>query len=142
MWSPTRPHSGRHSEWGTEWPQSECQPTPCTEKTIFPFPFTLNGIWFRTKWNSIWFKIESKLSPRSYPIQWESKYKHSFLCVAIRLWSFMFLRCNKFLYNLFFPFLKPFCFYFQHLFSLLFVDFFSSICIRILFPLQFFWRLN
>ena len=39
-----------------------------TEKTIFPIPFTLNGIWswwqfslqFLTKWNSIWFKIERK----------------------------------------------------------------------------------
>ena len=39
-----------------------------TDKTIFPFPFTLNGIWswwqiffrFWTKWNSIWFKIERK----------------------------------------------------------------------------------
>ena len=39
-----------------------------TEKTIFPFPFILNGIrslWqfsfhFWTKWNSIWFKIERK----------------------------------------------------------------------------------
>ena len=38
----------------------------CTEKTIYPFPFTLNAIWswwlfsfqFWTKWNSIWFKIE------------------------------------------------------------------------------------
>ena len=36
------------------------------EKTIFPFPFILNGIWswgqfcfrFWTKWNSIWLKIE------------------------------------------------------------------------------------
>ena len=39
-----------------------------TEKTIFPFPFPLNGIWswwqfsfrFWTKWNSIWLKIEWK----------------------------------------------------------------------------------
>ena len=39
-----------------------------TEKTIFLFPFTLNGIWswwqfpFRcwTKWNSIWLKIKRK----------------------------------------------------------------------------------
>ena len=39
-----------------------------TEKTIFPFPFTLNGIWswwqfssqFWIIWNSIWFKIEKK----------------------------------------------------------------------------------
>ena len=40
-----------------------------TAKTIFPFPFTLNGVWswwqfsFRlwTKWSSIWFKIERKI---------------------------------------------------------------------------------
>ena len=39
-----------------------------TEKTIFLFPFKLNGIWswwqfsfrFWTKWNSIWVKIERK----------------------------------------------------------------------------------
>ena len=38
-----------------------------TEKTTFPFPFKLNGIWswwqfsfrFWTKWNSIWFKIKT-----------------------------------------------------------------------------------
>ena len=38
------------------------------EKTIFPFPFTLNEIWswwqfsnrFSSKWKSIWFKIEKK----------------------------------------------------------------------------------
>ena len=40
----------------------------CTETTIFPFRFTLNGIWswwqfsirFWTKWNSICFKTERK----------------------------------------------------------------------------------
>ena len=40
----------------------------CTEKTIFLFPFKLNGIWswwqfsfqFWTKWTSIWFKIKRK----------------------------------------------------------------------------------
>ena len=40
----------------------------CTEKAIFPFPFTMNGIWswwkfsfrFWAKWKSIWFKIERK----------------------------------------------------------------------------------
>ena len=40
----------------------------CSEKTRFPFPFALNGIWswwqfsfrFWTKWISIWFKIEMK----------------------------------------------------------------------------------
>ena len=39
-----------------------------TEKTIFPFPFTSNGMWswwqfsfrFWTKWNSIWFRIVKK----------------------------------------------------------------------------------
>ena len=32
------------------------------------------------KWNSIWFrKSKGKLSPRSYPIQCESKWKYSFL---------------------------------------------------------------
>ena len=37
-------------------------------KLVFPFPYTLNGIWlwgqisfrFWTKWNSIWFKIKRK----------------------------------------------------------------------------------
>jgi len=40
----------------------------CIEKTMFLFPFKLNGIWSRwqfpyrfwTKWNPIWFKIEMK----------------------------------------------------------------------------------
>ena len=62
-----------------------------TEKTIFPSPFTLNGIWswwqfsfrFWTKWKSIWFKIGSiKLSPWSYPIQCERRWKYSFLSVG------------------------------------------------------------
>jgi len=62
-----------------------------TEKTRFPFPSALNGIWlwrqfscrFWTKWNSIWFrKSTGKLSPRSYPIQCERKWKYSFLIVA------------------------------------------------------------
>ena len=42
--------------------------TFCTEKTIIPFPFKLNGIWswwqfsirFWTKWKTIWFKIVRK----------------------------------------------------------------------------------
>ena len=59
-----------------------------TDKTIFTFPFNLNGIWswwqfsfrFRTKLNSIWFKkSKRKLSPRSYPIQLERKWKYIFL---------------------------------------------------------------
>ena len=45
------------------------EPSEChTDKIIFPFPFTLNGIWswwqfsfrFWTKWNSIWLRIERK----------------------------------------------------------------------------------
>ena len=48
-----------------------------------------NGIWqfcisiFRTKWNSIWLKIERKLSPLLYPIQFEWKY--SFLSTPVIL---------------------------------------------------------
>ena len=60
-----------------------------TEKTIFPFPFTLNGIWsgwqfsfrFKTKWNSIWFKIERQTVTTIIPIQFERKWKTSFLSV-------------------------------------------------------------
>ena len=44
-----------------------------TEKTVLPFPFT-NGIPFGSK-------SKGKLSPRSYPIQCERKWKHSFLSV-------------------------------------------------------------
>ena len=47
--------------------------------------FVPNGI-------SIWFKIEGKLSPRSYPIQYIRKWKYSFLSVTeldldVRLFS-------------------------------------------------------
>ena len=60
-----------------------------TEKTIFPFPFTLNGTWswwqfsfrFWIKWKSIWLKSKGKLSPRSCPIQCERNLKYSFLSV-------------------------------------------------------------
>ena len=65
---------------------------PClprhSKKTSIPFPFKSNGIrswWqfsfrFWTKWNSVWFrKSEGKLSPRSYPIQYERKWNTSFL---------------------------------------------------------------
>ena len=42
------------------------------------FPFD-----YENKWNSIWFKkSKGKLSPRSYPIQCERKWKYSFLSVA------------------------------------------------------------
>ena len=51
-----------------------------TEKTIFPFPFTLNGIDrddsftvdFEINGISLGAKSKEKLSPRSYPIQYES----------------------------------------------------------------------
>ena len=44
----------------------------------FPFDFELNGIPFG-------FKSKGKLSPRSYPIQCERKWKYSFLS-ARRSW--------------------------------------------------------
>ena len=38
---------------------------------------------FWTKWNSIWFrKSKGNLSPRSYPIQCERKWKYSFVSVS------------------------------------------------------------
>ena len=60
----------------------------CTEKTIFPFPFKLKGYdrvdCFPSDFepNGIPFGSENrnvKLSPRSYPIQCERKWKYSFL---------------------------------------------------------------
>ena len=56
--------------------------TTYTEKTIFPFDsflfnFEPNGILFGCK-------RKGKLSPRSYPIQCERKWKYSFLSVEIR----------------------------------------------------------
>ena len=67
-----------------------------TEKTIFTFLFILNGIWswwqfsfqFLTKWNSIWFKSKGKLSPRSYHIQYERKWKYSFLSVRYKIYFY------------------------------------------------------
>ena len=61
-----------------------------TDKTSTPFPFILNTIcswWqfsfrFWTKWKSIRFKIERKLSPRAYPIQYERKWNTSFFSVG------------------------------------------------------------
>ena len=41
----------------------------------FPFDFEPNGIPFYSK-------SKGKLSSRSYPVQWESKWKYSFLSVA------------------------------------------------------------
>ena len=46
-----------------------------TEKTIFPFNFESNG-------NPFGSKSKGKLSPRSYPIQCERKWKYSFLSVS------------------------------------------------------------
>ena len=44
----------------------------------FPFDFEPNGIPFGSK-------LKGKLSPRSYPIQCERKWKHSFLSVVAML---------------------------------------------------------
>ena len=60
---------------------------PYTEKTIFPFPFTLNGIWswwqflFDFEPNGIQFGTKSKgrLSPQPYLIRFQRKWKYSFL---------------------------------------------------------------
>ena len=69
--------------------------TPCTlKKTIFPFPFTLNGIWSWWEFSLRFFnqmefhldlKSEGKLSARSYPIQCETKWKYSFFSELIHL---------------------------------------------------------
>ena len=61
-----------------------------TEKTIFTFPFILNGIWpwwqisFDFEPNVILFGLKSKgkRSPRSYPIQFERKWIYSYLSVV------------------------------------------------------------
>ena len=68
-----------------------------TEKTIFPFPFTVNGIWswwqfsfrFWNRWNSIRFrKPIGKLSPWTYPIQFERKWKYSVLSVTRNIFNY------------------------------------------------------
>ena len=46
----------------------------------FPFNFESNGI-------SFGFKSKGKLSPRSYPIQCERKWKYSFLSVTYQLYA-------------------------------------------------------
>ena len=62
-----------------------------TEKTMFPFPLKLNGLWswcqfsfLFSELNGIQFclKLKGKLWPRSYPIQCERKWEHSFLSVS------------------------------------------------------------
>ena len=63
-----------------------------TEKTILLFPFKLNGIWswwqfsfiFETSGIPFGSKLKGKLSPRSYPIQFERKCNYSFLSVTGR----------------------------------------------------------
>ena len=62
-----------------------------TERTIFPFLFTLNGIWswwqFSFRYsrqpnrNLFGSKAKGKLSPRLYPIQFERKWETSFVSV-------------------------------------------------------------
>ena len=54
---------GRYQKFHTE--------KTTTKLTNFPFDFELNGIQFENK-------SEGKLSPRSYPIQFERKYNTSF----------------------------------------------------------------
>ena len=51
----------------------------------FPLNFEPNGIPFSSKANGILFSLKSKrkLSPRSYPIQFERKWKYSFLSVYL-----------------------------------------------------------
>ena len=66
-----------------------------TEKTMFPFPFTLNGIWswwqfsfrFWTKWNSIWLRIEKKAvtTTISHSIWKEIEYMFS-QCIRHVIW--------------------------------------------------------
>ena len=56
-----------------------------SEKTMFPFPFTVNGIWswwqfFEPNRISFGSKSKRKLSQRSYSIQFERKF--IFLCVV------------------------------------------------------------
>ena len=61
-----RQNTSENVSAGEDWPNS--WRNSYTVKTMFPFPFKLNGIWswwqfsfrFWTKWNSIWFKIERK----------------------------------------------------------------------------------
>ena len=73
----------------------------CALRNGFPFPFKLNGMWswrqfsfrfyklhsfpFDFEANEIRFRSKSKgkLSPQSYPFQFERKWKHSFLSVAV-----------------------------------------------------------
>ena len=70
---------------------------PFTEKTSLPFPFKLNGIWswwqFSYRFsepNGIPFssKSKGKLSPRSYPVQFEREWKTcvQLLVTFIKFW--------------------------------------------------------
>ena len=98
--------SFKHLKWQTFWLQYIL--TAYTEKTSIPFPFKLNEIWswwqfsfrFWTKWISIWFrKSNGKPSPRSYPIQFERKWNHSFLSVHFSLRYILTAYNNKHLGN-------------------------------------------
>ena len=51
----------------------------------FSFDFEPNGIPFGSK-------SKGKLSPRSYPIQFEKKYKYSYLSALSDLWVQVFLQ--------------------------------------------------
>ena len=78
-----------------------------TEKTIFPFPFKLNGIWswwqfsfrFWTKWISIWFKIERKTVTTivSHSIWKEIEYEFS-QCTLWKIDFCFFLYCAEYDY--------------------------------------------
>ena len=60
----------------------------------FPFDFERNGITFGSK-------SKGKLSLRSYPIQCERKWKHSFLSAAGKWFQYLFTqRANGFQSNL------------------------------------------
>ena len=50
----------------------------CDRGDSFPFDFEPNEILFGSK-------SKGKLSPRSYPIQYERKWEHSFLSVFVRV---------------------------------------------------------
>ena len=76
-------------------------------KTIFPFPFKLNGIWswwqfsfrFWTKWISIWFKIERKTVTTivSHSIWKEIEYEFS-QCTLWKIDFCFFLYCAEYDY--------------------------------------------
>ena len=83
---------------GSKWTGKSGVTTPDfahTEKTIFPFlscwmGFDRGDIFpfdFEPNWNPLDLKSKGKLSPRSYSIQCEKKWKYSFLSVNIICYS-------------------------------------------------------